>query len=1352
MQRLIGVSCAAVLAACVLSSFAADLAAPFRDNMVLQRDLPIKVWGTGTAGETVSVSFAGANVSTNADASGKWIVTLPPLPASREPRVLTAGDRTISNVLVGEVWIASGQSNMVVPLDGDSNRFRDQDGRLLAARTRRADVRLMTTPSATASSEKSGWGSSVVAWESVDPDNAAQLGFSAIGWRFAVGLHDALDVPVGVIFNAWNGSRIEGWIPAEGYAAVGLDPADATQVYDAGGYGTPKSIWNGKVCPLAPMTVRGFLWYQGESNCSTAGYGENKLGGIPQYAQLLKALYEGWKVRFGNPELKMVFAGLATWGNGNEYLMNEEQQKFADAEPNAAMAVINDIGIVGDIHGSDKARTAERMISLALQHAYGRDLKADSPRCRSAVANGATVTLGFDNVEGLRLWSMREVALTTNFQLAGEDGAFYDAAIQNFQVYTNESGSTLLSKGNIVGDTIRLKSDKVAAPRYVRYLHNSGRMGNIFNERSLPLAAFTAPVGAVTAAMVHDLTADETIDVPAGETRRIGILGGGAFTLTKTGEGTLVFTGSTNAQAKVVVAAGTVGLAAEGAPDVLREAVFHVDASYAPSLTVTPQGGTNFVSKWTDRRIAGEELGFTPNCAQQTGTYKPFLRRRFQNGRDILDFGGFYRSAMGPDPMTGAARAGWGGSMTWATAIDDICDVFTVVSDTPDLKYAYVRCPTQSHPGTPFVGDTTSHWNWIRPLISSGLTFGNGANVRNPALLRDDVDVYSGPVKNGEMYLDGCTANSQTVMPDGFHLLEFRPTTPCYGNAFARIGEISYGGQRIGEFVVFNRKLEPAERLAVQAYLQTKWLPVRLATLELRAGATLDLPANTSLLAAKLDMDETARVTGQGVLAADPSSTIRAVGARTVKGADDGVTARLAFDGPATLDAVDDVRTDAVTGSGLLTKDGSGALTTVALDAAFTDLDVREGVLRVNPLLTREAVYHVDANEPDSMGFDNPVGGTNFVCTWRDVNRNGRYAYASAGIDGFRLRDFQNGRAIIDFGSLKNGKVNNPAGWGGSMKWSLPIPNIREVFTVASDTPDVYDIVEKYGAAALILSPYFVGNDDTSRHYWIRPFFDSKDDTAVILRDMEPNKSALIDAGKVLLDGEAVAPTSTRFPRGFHVLNFQCAADMFGNSFARSHNQSQGGQRIGEFLVFTNLLDAAQRDVIGKTLIAKWLGGTNTCDRICRTVAVAKGATLDLTGQGLIVDGELALEGTLVAAKVETRSRLSVAAGATLEASLVLADGATLTLSGTSLYDVIVPRAKKVYVSGTVSVELDHTDPLVLNGQSVRVLQAEEVVGEANWRLTGPLARYFSVTFETHADGVYAKFRINRGGLQILLR
>lgn len=476
-----------------LSGPAVELGAPFKDNMVLQRGMPVNIWGKADAKQPVDIRFAGIRISMKADAAGSWLVKLPAMDAMKEPQVLTAGDAVVSNVLVGEVWIASGQSNMIVPLDGDANRFRDQDGRLLASHTQRSDVRLMTTPSVIATTEQRCWGKSTVKWMSVAPENLELQDFSAIGWRFAVGLRDALDVPVGVILNAWNGSRIEGWIPPEGYAAVGLDPALPSAVYDAGGYGTPMSIWNGKVAPLAPMAFRGFLWYQGESNCNTAGYGPNRLGGITQYAKLLKALYGGWKMRFGNPDVKMVLAGLATWGNGNEFLMNEEQQKFADSEPNAAMTVLNDIGILGDIHGSDKARVAERMLSLSLQHAYGYKLNAESPRFKSAKANGALVTLSFSNAKRLRLWNMREVALTTNFQLAGSDGRFYDAAIENFQVYTNASGQTLLSKGNIVGSEIQLKSDHVLQPKFVRYLY-CNRMGNVFNEMSLPLGAFSAKI------------------------------------------------------------------------------------------------------------------------------------------------------------------------------------------------------------------------------------------------------------------------------------------------------------------------------------------------------------------------------------------------------------------------------------------------------------------------------------------------------------------------------------------------------------------------------------------------------------------------------------------------------------------------------------------------------------------------------------------------------------------------------------------------------------------------------------------------------------------------------------------
>lgn len=1353
---------AALAAFSGLAVQAVELGAPFKDNMVLQRGIPVNVWGTASAGEAVSVSFAGANVSTNADASGKWIVTLPPLPASREPRVLTAGDRTISNVLVGEVWIASGQSNMVVPLDGDSNRFRDQDGRLLAARTRRADVRLMTTPSATASSEKSGWGSSVVAWESVDPDNAAQLGFSAIGWRFAVGLRDALDVPVGVIFNAWNGSRIEGWIPAEGYAAVGLDPADATQVYDAGGYGTPKSIWNGKVCPLAPMTVRGFLWYQGESNCSTAGYGENKLGGIPQYAQLLKALYEGWKVRFGNPELKMVFAGLATWGNGNEYLMNEEQQKFADAEPNAAMAVINDIGIVGDIHGSDKARTAERMISLALQHAYGRDLKADSPRCRSAVANGATVTLGFDNVEGLRLWSMREVALTTNFQLAGEDGAFYDAAIQNFQVYTNESGSTLLSKGNIVGDTIRLKSDKVAAPRYVRYLHNSGRMGNIFNERSLPLAAFTAEIDP---SEVFDLTGDTTVDVPAGTVRRLGLIGGGDYTLTKTGEGELVVSGATNAALKVVVAGGTVSVAEKAAPDVLRDAVFHVDASCAATLTYAAADGTNFVSRWNDRRsLASERIGETYDMyAYNTmDRYKPFIRAAFQNGRDVMDFGTLHPgiTAGATDPETGA-RVGWGGYMHWNREVATIRDVFTVVCEDPEVKYANNRNPSQNtYLAPPFVGDSASQssdrYNWMRNLFTSA--YANSSKISNSEILRGfDGDIYTDRVKSGSIYLDGRPVKYTARFPDGFHLLEFQPTNDTKGNAFAKMGWQCQGGQRIAEFIVFDRRLDEAERLRVQEYLMSKWLPVRVKSLTLAAGTTLSLPANTSLEAGSLAMADTARVSGEGVLTAGNADTVRADGPVTLGANGDEETSRYAFAGDAVLDVPRKVRTDLITGDGALVKCGAGELTAVDLGEGITALDVREGALRVRPLLNRDAILHVDASMPDTSSVLRQ-NGTNYVTTWVDVNHRDLRAYSTSANRPFRRRAFQNGRDIIDLGSLANKLIDNPAGYGANFDWKpSAVSNIREVFTVASDTPDAYEIVDKYGKVD-ILSMYFVGESpgDPLKWQFIRPMFSiaSSGRSTQLVREFNSGYSEPVIKGVTLYDGVSVRPHTTVMGPGFHVLNFQAIGDCYGDSFGKASGQSTGGQRIGEFMIFTNTLDAVTRAKINGTLMGKWLDSTNVYDWAFANVAVAAGASLDLEGQGLAVSGRLAVAGRISAQRVSA-GRFAFADGAEIDAALVLPDGAKLDVSGSRATGFNQLKAKRIVFAGTgtIGVSYDSLAELIA-GKSVCVMTADEaIVGNpSKWTLNAGQKQVFSARLFLGEDGksVYAVF--GKRGMQLIFR
>lgn len=463
----------------VLAEARVRLGHPFADNMILQRDMPVRVWGAADPGERVTVSFAGQTAEAVTGAQGRWRVELDPMPASKEPRTLTVSDdQAITNVLVGEVWFASGQSNMELGITGKTTRYRDEQGRLVSQWTRRPCVRFARCPNAMAPNPAKNVGTRAT-WKALTP--GANNGISALAWYYALELHDTLDVPVGVVVGAWGGSPIEPWIPAEGYVLCGLDTAKEVH---KGGYYEPSVIWNAMISPWSPMAMRGFIWYQGCSNAKEHRH----------YGQLMHALYKGWSAAFQNPKLHLNFVQLAPWGFPEIAQMQEAQAKFAADEPNATMAVVNDRGNIGDIHPADKETVAKRLAALALKHDYGYVIKAEAPSFRSATADGDVVEVSFDHADFLYDYPDRNGAWCKAFELAGEDGKFVPAEILNYKPRTNARGERLLSCGDLEGSNVCLRATGVANPKKIRYLHTSPWDGQMFNEVGLPLMAFEGTV------------------------------------------------------------------------------------------------------------------------------------------------------------------------------------------------------------------------------------------------------------------------------------------------------------------------------------------------------------------------------------------------------------------------------------------------------------------------------------------------------------------------------------------------------------------------------------------------------------------------------------------------------------------------------------------------------------------------------------------------------------------------------------------------------------------------------------------------------------------------------------------
>ncbi|NLG13424.1 MAG: 9-O-acetylesterase [Lentisphaerae bacterium] len=484
----------------------------FVDNMVLQREMSVPVWGTADVGELVEVAFAGQTVKAVADNSGKWMARLSPLTANAEGAELvikgSAETITVKNVLVGEVWLCSGQSNMEMPMWTDNARWRNTDGNKFVAEGANPLIRFTKMV-------PYGWSKFPrtdfpMKWEALDTENGLSL--SACAFFFGQELQRELKIPIGLVTSHWGGTRIEPWTPPCGFDSVPevaniahevnaklpgtktySEVADKTiqtykewlekfQAAKDAGEELPKApdfpgelvwsnshqqstvLYNKMLYPFVPFAFRGAIWYQGCSN----------LGDGMLYRHKMQALFNGWKVVFQNPDLKFYFVQLApfNYGGDPERLprLMEAQQAFADANgPAVGMAVINDVGDLGDIHPHDKQTVGKRLAALALKRDYGKDIKADSPTLASCEFVGGQAILTFKNAEG---WKTTNDEAVKNFTLAGIDGVHREAKVK------------------IDGAKLIVTADGVEKAKSVRYHWHQLNEGNLFNEAGFPLGAF----------------------------------------------------------------------------------------------------------------------------------------------------------------------------------------------------------------------------------------------------------------------------------------------------------------------------------------------------------------------------------------------------------------------------------------------------------------------------------------------------------------------------------------------------------------------------------------------------------------------------------------------------------------------------------------------------------------------------------------------------------------------------------------------------------------------------------------------------------------------------------------------
>ncbi|MDC0049672.1 sialate O-acetylesterase [Verrucomicrobia bacterium] len=447
-------------------------------GMVLQRDMAVPVWGWAEVGEEVTVSFAGQTKKTKTGDDGKWTVSLDPLKANGNGSALTITGKnkiTLENVLVGEVWICSGQSNMEWAIKQSMNPKEE------AAAANYPQIRLFNVPGHTVSPLPKDEGAGQ--WQVCDPNSANN--FSAVGYFFGRRLHKDLKVPVGLIGSNWGGTRIEPWTTLAGFESVPELSKIADQVKNykqdtrVGG-GQPSAIYNSMVHPLTPFAMRGGIWYQGESNGNE---------GITYY-QKKHALVNGWRKAFQNKDLAFYWVQLANFQKENDkpeggdgWAKLREAQTQALDIPGTGMAVITDIGAANDIHPRNKQDVGWRLAQWALHQTYGqKDLVPSGPLYKSHKVEGKTIRLSFDHVgSGLIVGKKNGLEPTAEVK---------DGKLEHFSI-SGKDNKWVWADARIDGQTVIVESKEVTEPVAVRYgFTMNPAKANLYNKEGLPAGPF----------------------------------------------------------------------------------------------------------------------------------------------------------------------------------------------------------------------------------------------------------------------------------------------------------------------------------------------------------------------------------------------------------------------------------------------------------------------------------------------------------------------------------------------------------------------------------------------------------------------------------------------------------------------------------------------------------------------------------------------------------------------------------------------------------------------------------------------------------------------------------------------
>lgn len=467
-------------------------------HMVLQRDRPIHVWGWANPGENVAIDFHGVHGNATADALGHWSVSLPPEQAGGPFSLTVSASNKIelTDILIGDVWFASGQSNMQMPLAGFPGNAVLDNGPEEIRNATHPEIRLLHIK------EKSSYyplDDIDANWTSCTPETASS--FSAAAYFFGREIAEKEHVPIGLIDSTWGGTVVEAWMSLDGISSdaslmplfaswaamtdniVNMPAIKAKEKREddaalAANHAPPKYHWhpdpvswepaglyNAMVNPFTPFPIRGVIWYQGESN--------SPLDRAAMYQRIFPALIADWRRHWNQDNFPFLYVQISSFTSTPQeaWAVIREAQRRTLSVANTGMAVTIDIGNPDNVHPSDKLDVGHRLALAARALSYGESIEYSGPIFRQASVEEGAIRVDFDHVaSGL----VAKGGALTGFEIAGDDHKF------------------VMATATIDGSSVSVSAKDVPNPRYVRYGWQNAPVVNLFNGEGLPASPFTS--------------------------------------------------------------------------------------------------------------------------------------------------------------------------------------------------------------------------------------------------------------------------------------------------------------------------------------------------------------------------------------------------------------------------------------------------------------------------------------------------------------------------------------------------------------------------------------------------------------------------------------------------------------------------------------------------------------------------------------------------------------------------------------------------------------------------------------------------------------------------------------------